>query len=129
MEFVVVAKCDNFYTSNSHEANQKKFLFFNFASYSPSIAMALKVRNEIACKQTQAEIPDKQYESPLDEPFVVCLVANDLRLYSLILICELILLLAYLLTQAILKFINRFKVPKFPVVQQGSDDFIANLGS
>ena len=24
MEFVVVAKCDNFYTSNSHEANQKK---------------------------------------------------------------------------------------------------------
>ena len=35
-----------------------------------------------------------KYESPLDEPFVVCLVANDLRLYSLILICELILLLA-----------------------------------
>ena len=24
MEFVVVAKCDNFYTSNSHEANRKK---------------------------------------------------------------------------------------------------------
>ena len=34
-----------------------------------------------------------KYESPLDEPFVVCLVANDLRLYSLISICELILLL------------------------------------
>ena len=24
MEFVVVAKCDNFYMSNSHEANQKR---------------------------------------------------------------------------------------------------------
>ncbi|CAH3041356.1 unnamed protein product, partial [Porites evermanni] len=84
MEFVVVAKCDNFYMSNSHEANQK--------SYSPTIAMELKVGKEITCKQRQAEIPDKQ--SPLDEPFVVCLIANDLRLYSLNLICELILLLA-----------------------------------
>ena len=24
MEFVVVAKCDNFYMSNSHKANQKR---------------------------------------------------------------------------------------------------------
>ena len=24
MEFLVVAKCDNFYMSNSHEANQKR---------------------------------------------------------------------------------------------------------
>lgn len=40
-----------------------------------------------------------KYESPLDEPFViVCLVANDLRLYSLILICELILLLAVMVS-------------------------------
>ena len=39
-----------------------------------------------------------KYESPLDEPFVVCLVANDLRLYSLILICELILFLAVMVS-------------------------------
>lgn len=37
-------------------------------------------------------------KSPLDEPFVVCLIANDLRLYSLILICELILLLAVMIS-------------------------------